>query len=52
MMKIKYLIKPPCQKCPYTLGQVKFIKSPCPHCRLDNYRVYESLISNQYKNER
>ena len=28
-------LKPPCPKCPYTLGQVKTLTNPCPQCKLN-----------------
>ena len=34
-------LHPPCAKCPYRLGLVKFVTSPCPACRLDGYRMYD-----------
>ena len=34
-------IKPPCQKCPYKLGQIEAIKNPCPECKMDGYKSYE-----------
>ena len=46
-MKLLYKIKPPCHKCPYKLGLVKFVKDPCPQCKLDNYKTYESLIKGK-----
>jgi len=42
--KLKRSVFPPCPKCPYTLGYVKFVKNPCPMCKLDNYSTYDSLI--------
>ena len=41
--KLKYSIAPPCPKCPYTLGYVKFVVSPCPACKLNNYQMYHIL---------
>ena len=35
-MKIKelfYTVKPPCPKCPYTLGQIRTVTDPCPSVR-------------------
>lgn len=43
-MKIKkliYQIKPPCPKCPYTLGLVHMVKNPCPECRENGYQTFE-----------
>lgn len=45
-MKIKdlfYAVKPPCPKCPYTLGQVHTLVNPCPECRVNGYRTYEQF---------
>ena len=38
-------IIPPCPKCPYKLGQVETLKNPCPECKLNNYRTYETFIT-------
>jgi hypothetical protein len=43
-MKLLHRIKPPCPKCPFTLGKVQFVKDPCPECRKNNYRTYEELV--------
>ncbi len=43
-MKIKkliYQIKPPCPKCPYTLGLAYTPKNPFPECKLNHYETYE-----------
>ena len=47
--KLIYWIKPPCAKCPYTLGKVKFIYNPCHTCKMDNYKMYQMLIEGKYK---
>lgn len=39
--KLIYLIKPPCSKCPYTLGLVHSVKNPCPECKENGYQTYE-----------
>lgn len=41
--KLVYKLQPPCPKCPYTLGQVLMVTSPCPMCKLDGYKTYERL---------
>lgn len=46
--KLLYLIKPPCPKCPYTLGQVEFVYNPCPNCKLNNYQMYYIFTKNKY----
>ena len=46
-MEIKrliYKIKPPCAKCPYTLGLVHTLTSPCPECILNGYQMYEWFL--------
>jgi len=45
---LKYSIASPCPKCPYTLGQVKFVVSPCPNCKLNNYETYRILKEGKY----
>lgn len=40
-------VHPPCAKCLYRLGLVKFVTSPCPACRLDGYRMYDILMRRQ-----
>ena len=43
-MKIKkliYQIKPPCPKCPYTLGLVRTVKDPCSECKANGYQSFE-----------
>jgi predicted Zn-ribbon and HTH transcriptional regulator len=50
--KILHAIKPPCPKCPYTLGLVKFVTSPCPSCKMDNYQTYHLLAEGRYKNHK
>ena len=41
--------EPPCDKCPYTLGLVTFVVSPCPKCEMDNYYMYDRLTKNPYE---
>ena len=36
-------VHPPCARCPYRLGLVKFVQSPCPACRMDGYSTYDDL---------
>ena len=43
MKKILHKIKPPCPKCPYTLGQVHTLRNPCPECKANGYQTYERL---------
>jgi len=42
-MKLIYRIKPPCPKCPYKLGLVKFFINPCTECKEGGYRIYEQF---------
>jgi predicted nucleic-acid-binding Zn-ribbon protein len=46
---MKYSIAPPCPKCPYTLGYVKFVVNPCPQCKLNNYKTYHILAEGKYR---
>jgi predicted Zn-ribbon and HTH transcriptional regulator len=46
-----YRIKPPCPKCPYTLGQVQFVRNPCPECKANNYEMYKTLIKGKGKQQ-
>ena len=32
--------KVPCPVCPYKLGMIKTLVSPCPQCRLTGYSFY------------
>lgn len=41
------LIKPPCNKCPYALGLVMFVDNPCPECKANQYRTYETLTRSK-----
>ena len=41
------VMRPPCAHCPYRLGLVKFVQSPCPACRMDGYRMYDVLMRGQ-----
>jgi len=51
--KLKHFVAPPCPKCPYTLGYVKFVKDPCWECKMNNYNMYyilmEQMISGTAK---
>ena len=38
-------IKPPCSKCPYTLGLIYVVINPCPQCKLNEYQSYEQFRS-------
>ena len=42
--KLVYMFKPPCPKCPYTLGYVKCVDNPCFWCKRNNYETYHRLI--------
>jgi predicted Zn-ribbon and HTH transcriptional regulator len=51
-MNLIYLIKPPCRKCPYTLGQVRTLKIPCPECKASNYSMYKRFVKNKFEGAR
>ena len=40
--------KAPCSRCPYTLGYVKFVVSPCPQCKMNDYQTYDRLVDKGY----
>lgn len=40
-MKLAYLIKEPCYKCPYKLELIQTLKNPCIECKANAFRVYE-----------
>lgn len=44
MKQNKLTKKPPCPKCPYTLGQVHTFTNPCPECKENDYRMYERFL--------
>lgn len=39
--ELYYKVKPPCDKCPYKLGQVHTPVNPCPTCKINNYQMFE-----------
>lgn len=39
--------KKPCKKCPYKLGKVMFIFSPCPDCEQKNYELGLKMIAER-----
>lgn len=39
--KLMNQIKPPCPKCPYTLGTIHTVKNPCPECKDNGYQSFE-----------
>lgn len=43
MKKLIHQLKPPCPKCPYTLGQVHTLANPCPSCKESGYRMFEQF---------
>ena len=47
--KLFHRDKPPCAKCPYTLGQVEFVRDPCPECKANNYATYHTLVDGRHK---
>jgi len=50
LKKLIYLIKPPCPKCPYTLGYVHFIINPCPGCKENDYKTFEYIKNSDTNN--
>lgn len=44
MKQNKLRKKPPCPKCPYTLGQVHTFANPCPECKEYGYQMYERFL--------
>ena len=38
-------VHPPCARCPYRLGLVVFVQSPCPACRANDYRTFDALTN-------
>ena len=40
-------VRPPCARCPYRLGLVKFVQSPCIACRMDGYCMFDILTRGQ-----
>lgn len=34
---------PPCAKCPYKLGLVHTVVTPCPQCKESGYQTFERL---------
>lgn len=41
-------VRPPCARCPYRLGLVKFVQSPCPACMMSGYRIYDDLTHGRH----
>ena len=44
ILRLIYRVKPPCPKCPYTLGQVHTLRNPCPECKENGYQMYERFL--------
>lgn len=40
-MKLNYVLKKPCSKCPYTLGLIHTLRNPCPECKANGYQQYD-----------
>jgi predicted Zn-ribbon and HTH transcriptional regulator len=45
LLKLLYTIKPPCPKCPYTLGLVHTFVDPCPQCKSNDFAMYEQFTN-------
>ena len=41
LKKVIFQLKPPCPKCPSTLGQMHTLVNPCPQCKEDGYQMFE-----------
>lgn len=41
MEQLLHQIKPPCAKCPYTLGLIHAVVNPCPQCKENSYQMYK-----------
>ena len=41
-------VKPPCDQCPYKLGEIQTLMNPCPLCKENHYRSYEYFIKLRY----
>ena len=48
-MKLNDVENKPCAKCPYKLGLVETLVSPCPQCMQNGYSAYEWLRKMQYQ---
>lgn len=46
-MKLIYQMKPPCPKCPYTLGILHTVSNPCPQCKANGYQSFERFKREQ-----
>ena len=42
-----HAVHPPCARCPYRLGLVVFVQSPCPACRANGYRTFDALTNSR-----
>ena len=40
-------VHPPCARCPYRLGLVVFVQSPCPAYRANGYRTFDALTNSR-----
>ena len=49
-MKKNYRLKSPCSQCPYTLGLVHTVISPCPQCKEAGYQMFEQFQKGQLRN--
>ena len=41
LMRLRYLFRRPCKRCPYKLGNVKFFIDPCGHCKKNGYEMFK-----------
>lgn len=48
MKKLMYSVVPPCDKCPYKLGLVRTVVSPCPSCQDNGYQAFEMFTKKTF----
>ena len=46
LKRLLHRIRSPCAKCPYTLGHIKAVDNPCPHCKVNGYKTFDMF--NEY----
>ncbi len=51
-VKSEELKKQYCTKCPYKLGYIKSIKSPCFNCKVNGGKNNPPNLENLFKNEK
>jgi len=48
LKKLVRMVKPPCSKCPFTLGKIKFAANPCLECKRNDYATYNRLVGERH----